>query len=439
MKAASVYYSQRRMRLIPLLAAVTLTTTTFAQQRLPRPLPPGTSAIRGTLIDAVSREPIAGCTVRASTTLGTPSPLNTRGSTVVTGPDGTFEFSGITDGAYFVATNCPSHLFGCIKSTEPAGPPCTSVTLFRDQQRVLDFELTRGATVKGRVIDSAGRPVARAAVRMGGPFLGNTLMFNQAATTAGDGSFEIRRMATGLWSFEVDVPPPPGAYRTPLVYYPGVLKREEAGFVEVVAGKDTDGVVITVPPVLDRTLTVRIPPPDSTMSAVNVSLVRAEPLMSRRLDIDSEGHVAIKGLIDGRYVVMATALSGKERWADYQAIDFFRDSIDVSLQLRPTGRIRGRIVADNGGVPPLDGASVGAVWIDNDVLLNPLAPEEGAVASDGSFEIPGLFGRRMLQLGQFDPGWRIHAVLQGRSDVTTTGIDVAPDATAEVTIVVRPR
>jgi hypothetical protein len=428
------------MRLIPLLAAATLTATAFAQprQQKPQPLLPGTSTIRGIVTDATSKEPVAGCIVRAGTVRGTPGPATTRNSSVVTGPDGAFEFAGIAEDSYFVATDCPSHLFGCIQSTEP-GRPCRSVALFKDQQRVLDFQVTLGATVKGRVIDSAGKPIARVAVRMGGPFLGNTLMFNEGATTADDGSFEIKRMATGLWSFEVDVPPPPGAYRSPLVYYPGVLKRDEAGFVEVAAGKVTDGIVITVPPVLDRTLTVRIPPPDSTMTEVNVSVVRAEPLMSRRLEIDAEGRAEVKGLMDGRYVVMATAIAGQERWADYQAIDFINDSIDVALQLRPTGRIRGRIVADKGGIPPLDGASIGAVWVDSDVLLNPLAPEEGTVALDGSFEIAGLFGRRMLQLGRFDPDWRIHAVMQGKSDVTTTGIDVAPDATAEVTILVRRR
>jgi hypothetical protein len=58
---------------------------------------------------------------------------------------------------------------------------------------------------------------------------------------------------------------------------------------------------------------------------------------------------------------------------------------------------------------------------------------------DGSFEIAGLFGRRMLQLGRFDSDWRIQSVMHGKSDVTSTAIDVAPNATAEVTIVVRRR
>jgi hypothetical protein len=87
----------------------------------------------------------------------------------------------------------------------------------------------------------------------------------------------------------------------------------------------------------------------------------------------------------------------------------------------------------------LSDATVGAAWIDEDVALNPLAPDESAVAIDGTFSIGGLFGRRRLQLIRFDSDWRIQSVLHGRIDVTETGLDVAANSTAEVTIVVRKR
>jgi hypothetical protein len=417
-----------------LVAALAVADTALAQPQQRRvPLPAGTSAIRGTLNDAESNQPVAGCTVRASI------PPGTRSSVVTTGADGVYEFAGITDADYFLLVECPSHLWACTPNPDPKGPPCGPITLFKDQQQSnLDFRLTPAATVRGRVIDSSGKPVARATVRIGGPFLGNTLVRVQTGATRNDGSFEITGLPGGAWAFEVDVPPAAGTTRSPLVYYPGVLKRDEAGVVDVVAGKVTEGVTITVPAVLDRTLTVRIPPPDATMTEMNVSVIRAEPLMTRRLDIDAEGQAVIKGLGDGRYVVIGTARSGQEQWVDYQAVDFLEDSIDVALQLRPAGRVRGRIVGDR-GVPPLGGATVGAAWVDNDVILNPVSPDEAAVAPDGSFEIEGLFGRRMLQLLRFDPAWRIHAVLQGRSDVTGSGIDIGASSTAEVTIVVRPR
>jgi hypothetical protein len=401
-------------------------------------LPAGTSAIRGTLIDAVTKAPVASCTVRASLLPATPTVM--RAAIVTTGADGAYEFSGISDGNYYLWIECPSYLRACVESVASSGPPCGNVTVFKDQQLSnLDFKLTPAATVRGRVVDSNGRPVAKAAVRMGGPFLGNSVMFAQASTTKDDGTFEIGGLAAGAWAFEVEAPPAPGAYRSPLVYYPGVLKRDEAGLVEVVTGEVKDGVTVTIPPVLDRTLTVRIPPPDATVTDVNVSLIRAEPLMTRRLELDAEGQAAMKGLIDGRYVVMATGVSGQQRWVDFMAFDFLEESLEVPLQLRPSGSIRGRVVADRGGLPPLDGASIGAAWVDNDVTLNPLSVDEAIVSMDGSFEIDGVFGRRKLQLVRFDPGWMIYSVQQGRSDVTEAGVEVAPGNTTDVTIVVRRR
>lgn len=398
-------------------------------QRIPR----GTSGFRGTLTDALLNEPIAGCTVRASLAPGG------RNDTVVTGPSGTFEFSGIVEGNYFFMIDCPLHESACSVAADTSAAPCGGITVFKDQQRRLDLRLALGATVRGRVIDSAGRPISHASVRIGGPFVGNTLVMARQAMTKPDGTFEMTRVPAGEWLLEVDTPPAPGASRAPLVYYPGVLNREEAVYVEVSSGIVKDGVTITTPPVLDRSISVRVPPPDGTMSDMNVFVIRGEPLMSRRLDLDAEGNANIKGLTAGRYVVMATAVLGKERWADFQIIDFLDESVDIALQLRPAGRIRGRIIVENGGVPQIGDSTIGAYWVDNDVVLNPLSADEGQVAIDGSFEIAGLFGRRRLQLERFDAGWRIHAVMQGKRDVTESGIEVVPGDAAEVTVILRPR
>lgn len=423
------------MRLITLLAAAFLAATAIAQPAQQRqPLPPGTAALRGTISDALYGGPIAGCTVRASLAPGRQS------SVVTTGLDGTFDFSGIADGQYFFLVDCKTHLSSCTPAAHTGGPPCPATTLFKDQQRSdVDFKLLPGAGVRGRVVDSMGKPVARASVRIGGPFVGNQVVLVRGTTTKEDGSFELDLLPGGEWALEVELPPMPGSLRFPLVYYPGVLARDEAGLIELITGKIKDGVVISVPSVLDRTLTVRIPPPDATMTGINVMVVRGDPLMSRRLEIDADGLATIKGLVGGRYVVMATATSGREKWADFQAVDLLDQSIDVALQPRPTGRIRGRVVAEGGGVPALDGATIGATWVDGNVVLNPLTPEESGVSLDGTFEIGDIFGQRQLQLIRFDPAWRIHAILHGKTDVTDIGVEIAPGITTEVTVVVRPR
>jgi hypothetical protein len=374
--------------------------------------------------------PVAACDVRIAL------PPGTRASATTTDINGVYEFAGIAEGTYAMGVECPGYLWACTS----AGGPCPNITVFKDQRRSnVDFTVPRAATVRGRVVDSEGRPVARASVRAGSQMLGNSLIRGQSSITRDDGSFEIGGLVAGSLAFEVEVPPAAGALRSPLVYYPGVLKPEEATVVDVTAGAVTENVIITVPPILDRTLTVRVPPPDATMNDVVVSLIRTTPLMTRRLELDSEGKAIVTGLVDGRYLLAATATSAQDKWFDYQTLDFIADSLDVALQLRQSGTIRGRIVAEPGGVPQLLDASVGAAWVEDGVTLNPVTPEEASIAADGTFEIAGVFGRRVLQLVRFDSSWKIHSVLQGRTDVTESGIDITPGATSEVTIVVRRR
>jgi len=363
-----------------------------------------------------------------------------RANHVVTGPDGRYEFAGIAEGDYNVIADCASYLFGCVQPAGTTEPPCVTITLFKDQERTnVDLKPMPAAIVRGRVVDGQGKSVRNASLRLGGPFVGNTVAFAVTTTTADDGTFEVRRVAAGSWHLQVDLPPEPGALSAAIVYYPGVLSPYEAGSIDVAAGERKEGIVIKVPPTLESTLTVRIPPPDTNTTDLAVSVVRAVPLVTRRLEIDAHGEATIKGLTAGRYIIVGTATSGDQQWADYQPVDFLDQPIEVALHPQPAGKIRGRIVTDRGGLPSLAESTVGAAWIDGDVVLNPLAPDEAPIAADGTFEIGGLFGRRILQLVRFDALWQIHSVRHGRTDVTHTGVDVVPGVTSEVTIVVRPK
>lgn len=410
----------------------------IAQAPKPEPLAEGTSAIRGTVTDALTKAPIAGCEVRAGH-FAPAIPPRQQSSTVMTAADGGYEFAGVADGSYYLMVRCPSHLASCRQPEERNAPPCGNLTLLKGQQRSdLNFRLMPGAVVRGRVMDGTGRPVPKAMVRLGGPFIDRPILFGASAATNDDGTFELSNLPDGAWRLEVDVPPPPDAPRQPTIYYPGVLTRDDAGRVELTAGRVTANITITVPSILESTLTVRVAPPDAAIPSVSVSLIRPSPLMNRPLQLDGEGRTTVRGLTEGRYFVAATGLSPDGLWVAHELVDFIGDA-DISLSLQPAGRIRGRVVTNRGILPPLTDATVGAVWVDEDVTLNPLAPEESPIAADGTFEIVGLFGRRQLKLLRFDPDWRIHSVLHGRIDVATTGVVVAPHSTTEVTIVVSRR
>jgi hypothetical protein len=101
--------------------------------------------------------------------------------------------------------------------------------------------------------------------------------------------------------------------------------------------------------------------------------------------------------------------------------------------------VTGRVVVDRGGVPPLEGLIVEGHWVAaGSTALDLTGPPRVSVGPDGSFTMTGLFGRRRMQLFALPDEWHVVAVRAGRTDVTS-GIDLAPGSTTDLTIVVSRR
>ena len=143
----------------------------------------------------------------------------------------------------------------------------------------------------------------------------------------------------------------------------------------------------------------------------------------------------VTDLSEGRYVIAARARAGTRTLAAYQLIIIGVGEYEVPMRLEPTARVRGRVVVDTGGVPPVAGVSVEAHWVSGKLKLDPTGPDRSVVRRNGSFTMQGLFGRRQFQLFGLSDEWRVTAVRAGRSDVTS-GIDLAPGSSTEITIVV---
>ncbi len=402
----------------------------IAQQRLPpRPLEKGTSAIRGQVLDTITKEPVAGCTLRA----GASGAFGTR----VSDQRGAYEFKDIAAGDYFFMVQCAAHLQSFCPDVSRFSCP---VEVARDQEReAVDFYVAPGAIARGQVMTADGRPVTRASVRLGRGIRSEPTVSVPPSITDPEGRFELTNLPAGEWRLEVEIPPVPGGLTPPVVYYPGGLSWEEAGGVELVAGKVTDRLTITVPRINENTLTVVVPPSDATISDIAVSVLQESPLLTRRIDLNAEGIGTIRGIMPGRYFVAARAASRDKQWAAFEVVDFIEDSYEARLQLMPTGSIAGKIITDKGDVPSLEGVMVGASWVYDGVEVNPLAADEAKAALDGSFRIDHLFGTRKLQVRGLDVDWEVAAIRQDRTDVTGSGVAVVPDATTPATIVLRKR
>ena len=432
----------RRVPVISLVAA--LTTPALAQPPRRFAAPPvdpvetGTSTIAGRAIDAVSKRPVPDVEIELVSYVNGIARL----SKAKTDARGAYAFVGIAEGTYSLGINTQADYGPGCYVTRDATERCANVSVLRDQQRTdVDIGLAPLAIARGRVVDSTGSPVAGATVRLGSPAkpgtsMTHTVYFGAVTQTRTDGAFEVRRITPGQWNLELDVPATRDSVRLPVVFYPGVFRSEDATRIEFVPGQVVDDLVFVVPAVTDNVLTIRASTIPVPLSDIRTSFIGSERRV-HPIKFNDDGIGTIKGLIEGRYFLSARAWTNDQAWAGFAIVDFIAPSLDVALQIKPAGTIKGKIVSQQGGLPPLDGVVVAALWVDGDEEINPNAPDQVPVEVDGTFRIDGVFGRRAFKLLRLSPEWRVHSILQGRSEVS--GIDVPLDTTVDVTIVVTKR
>lgn len=423
------YIIPRRVRLMRthlcaiVAAAVLLTAMTSAAQPMkPGPIGPGSSAIGGRVVDAQSGEALAGVLIHL-TAARVLSFSETR-----TNADGQYEFAGIADGEYTVTAISTTHARSCHGALDTYQVRCGIMGVVRDQRLAgIDFLLQRGATVRGRVIDHDGHAVARALVRM--ELM--TAAQNQAST-ASDGSFALTNISSGENRLVVEPFTPAELPRAPTVRYP-----TDGSVIYFTSGGLVDEVVITLPRIVAGAITVHASSA-TALDGVVAIVTSATPRLARRIELSSGGVGQTRGLREGRYYVFARAQTIEGPVAAYEVVERLEDDVDVSLSLQPTGRITGRIVAERGGIPPVEGVRVEATWIHDGDIIEPLARDEAAPGADGYFRIDGLFGTRVLRLSGLSQEWRVQSVMHKRADITN-GVDVPSGATVDVTIVVARR
>jgi hypothetical protein len=423
------------MRVIPLLAALAIGEVSLAQ-RAETALQPGTSALDGAVLDVLSKEPIKGCTV---TVVHLVNFRPSGGGVTTTGPGGTYSFNAIAGGEYALNVSCAGYLPTCYRDPRVESPRCETVGVAVDQRKSnIDFHIVPEAKARGRVVDANGRPVPSATVRLGAPVGNAPFVMVKPTQTDRDGAFELSNLPAGEWQLEVEVPGTADAPRPPTIYFPGVLTSADAGSIELVAGKTLHDILVVAPPLEDNRMTVRVVMLEQAATKVDLSLVRVEPLMSRRIAVDDTGSGTVTGLAPGRYYLSARGYSNDGLSVAFDAVDFIGDSQETLLHMQPSSRIAGRIIGDRGATPSLDGVRVGAAWFHDGVEINPQAVDEAAVAPDGSFQFDGLFGTRQLRLFGLDPDFEVRSITQGRTDVTA-GFALAAGAQANVVIVVGRR
>jgi hypothetical protein len=220
----------------------------------------------------------------------------------------------------------------------------------------------------------------------------------------------------------------------PPAYFPGVLTLPDAWPIEV-KPREIIELDFHMPPVFIGSIKTVISGPDGyTLEQLRVMRPEAKQIKNVTLSPDGIGYA--DSLREGRYVVAARGRLKHAPLAAFQIVHITGGEVVVALALEPAATVTGRVVVERGGVPPVGNALVAAAWTDGTINLDPIGRDEAYIGPDGSFRIEGLFGTRTFHVLGLPDGWRVSAVRQGGSDVTSSGVDLRPGATVEISMVV---
>ena len=313
------------------------------------------STISGVVLDSETGLPIANVEIEAQSVVdGGPN------SYTSTDADGRYTLRGVAPGSYRIKTwtnsqNYVQEFYGDTFNWDNA-----SLVTVRGTEPVegIDFDLRHGATVSGRVIDSAtGAPISNIGIS-GGPADGGHISWTE---TDSNGNYSLRGLPDGVVEVFVD----------------GEGYIQDRTWVRVDAAESVKGIDFDL--TLGGTISGRVTDEDTGLPIPNVR-VKAEQQNQEgsRSDAstDADGRFVISGVAPGKYVIKAEGdwkgyireiYNDTLSWDDANLVVVRGTEpvhgIDFSLKLGAS--ISGQIVDESGHpIPNLD-VSAGPVYGDH--------------------------------------------------------------------------
>ena len=452
-----------------------------ARQAQPPPRPAqqpatGTGRIQGRVVAADT-----GTGVRMATvSLFSP---DTAGRTMATDANGQFEFTELPAGRFSIRVVKG----GFVTTTFGQSAANPGAITLQDGQRLErgDLRLPRGGVITGRVFDAFGDPVAEAGVNaFRAEYIQpgvRRLSASRGVQTNDLGEFRIYGLAPGKYYVGATLrpgQPAPDATGAPTrvvastqgaatTFFPGTATASDARLLAVEAGKETPSVdigLLTVPlaRVSGTIVDSRGRPNPSVIVWLNPA--RADGALVPTggafdvIEVDAAGRFALPGIPPGNYRIDVQAKSKMEAIAKSGSIgigtpgsgpveEFASVPITVNgenidslmVQTSAGARMTGRVVVEGAAFPPdamakvkvsvspvLQGTGVSAVLLSS-----------GAeVQRDGTFEVRGLIGSRLVRVGGLPAGAALKSVRANGMDVTDDGLEIGQADVGDVEIVV---
>jgi hypothetical protein len=426
-------------------------------QRMPaRPLrpgetpPKGTAVMKGQVLAVGTGSPVRRAQVRAMSMEG-------RGGGVTsTDGSGNFEIKELPAGRYTITASKGGYVMSQYGQRRP-GDPGTPIELSDGQTaEKVNFVLSRGSVISGKIVDDGGEPVSGTNVQaMRYQFMSGARRLVPGGgegsndRTDDQGTFRLYGLAPGDYYVSANNRSnqfvTPGMTNTEAdgfapTYFPGTSNITEATRVSLKAGQEMGGANFAL--IIARMARIRgrainshgepignamlmLTPADTGMAFGGMNMMNAM--------VAGDGAFQFANVAPGRYTLnvrpsgMATATSEMAALT----VTVGNDDIDnLIVTTSPGATARGVVVTDDGSAPTFRPDQVS-------IFPGPMDPMSGMMVFSGqnrinddfTFELTGLSDRRMIRanVGQATTsGWYLKSVLFDGQEVTDSGVEFTP-------------
>lgn len=425
-------------------------------QRMPaRPLRPGETPPKGTAalkgqVRSSDGTPVRRAQVRAMSMEG-------RGGGVTsTDNNGNFEIKDLPAGRFSVSASKGGFVIGQFGQRRP-GQPGTPIDLGDGQMaEKVNFVLSRGGVIAGKVVDDGGEPVSGTQVSaMRFQFMGGSRRLVPGGgegftdRTDDQGGFRLYGLPPGEYYVSasnrnnmmmpgINNTEPDGFAPT---YYPGTPNLSEATRVPVKAGQEMSGanfalIVARMARVRGRALNSRGEPLTSAMLMLTPadSMLGFGPGNTINAMVAADGAFQFTNVPPGRYNLNARPRGMPDADSESAAlpVNIGNEDIDNLIVVTSLGATaRGVVLTDDGSVPSFRPEQVQIFAQPVEMSVNFMGGGPTRVNPDFTFEMTGLFDRRLIRASAggntgMNTGWYLKAVMLEGEDVTDSGIDFTP-------------
>jgi Carboxypeptidase regulatory-like domain len=439
----------------------------------PRQPKTGTGRLRGRVLSAETGGPVRRAQIRISSPdIGSKSAM--------TDADGRYEFRDLPAGRFNMSATKAGYVTIQYGQTRPFESG-KAIDLTEGQvMDKADFSLPRGSAISGRLVDEFGDPIADALVSaMRSAWAGGRRRLQPTGRTAGTndlGQFRIYGLSPGdyyvsatfrgadMMAMEIAMSAMTGAgsggptgsnpnsgYAP--TYFPGTPNGSEAQKITLAVGQEAQNTDFALLPVKLAKIAGTVI--SSEGKPVEGSMINAVPrnsdgagmmMMSGSARSDKNGNFTISNVSPGDYTLQTRAMQimtsgggdnmmfsarvgigadGNEAETGSLPVSVNGDDLSGVVIVTTKGATASGHLTFEGAAKPstLTNIRVTSSSVDADSPMMMVASGPGTVKADGTFELRGLSGTRIVRVASLPTGWMLKSVRINGNDITDGGMD----------------